>query len=445
VSHREAISDPQNDDRGAAEGQSESHSLRVFLFLVVQFVGVVFLQKIAIPGINAGPSLTFLLLWAGLPWLLSCAEIDVTRAVLYVGLVVAAFVSQFLVGGDFSVGSFLLVCAAYAPFVIFIPVSLELYRRCLNAFQTMMVIAGLLTIIQNLWQVLAGWHTFPDMEKLLPEPLLMQGYAYIQPLFYGSPYIKPNAFFFLEVSILSQFTACALIIELVWFQRFWHILLYLLTLFSCFAGTGLLIIALVAPLLALHLSRRLVLIGIVPGFAALLAAFSFGWYDQIERRFSEFDQHSSSGYMRFIEPANELFKFLNDSSSLYTGIGAGAAPKDPGVVWWPITKLVAEYGLPTALFFYLLISIALFKNAPSRRVAATLLIMFSLMGSNLLAIPIVNLCLLLGTLLRPVDRTKAVAQPTVLNLIPHRMELANISPSPLAAGAAAPGRAPNVS
>jgi hypothetical protein len=162
-------------------------------------------------------------------------------------------------------------------------------------------------------------------------------------------------------------------------------------------------VALVAPLLLLKLSRRLVLIGIVPGFVAVLAAFSFGWYDQIERRFSEFGQRNSSGYMRFIEPANELSAFVNKSSSLYTGLGAGAAPKDPGVVWWPITKLVAEYGLPTAILFYVLIAIALLRNAPSRRVATTFLIMFSLMGSNLLAMPIVNLCLLLGILLRPMD------------------------------------------
>ena len=380
------ISSSAKPDMVVAESQVDKRSQTIFRFLVVQLMGVVFLQKIAIPGIVAGPSVTFLMLWACLPYLVSYAEIDVARALLYIGLVVTALVSQILVGGEFSVSSFLLVCAAYAPFVIFIPVSLALYRRCLNAFQTMMAVAGVLTISQNFWQVVADWHTFPDMEKLFPEPLLMQGYAYIQPLYYGSPYIKPNAFFFLEVSILSQFTACALIIELVWFQRIRHILLYLLTLFSCFAGDGLLMIALVAPLLVLKLSRRLVLIGIVPGLAALLAALSFGWYDQIERRFSEFGQHSSSGYMRFIEPANKLSAFLEKSSSLYTGVGAGAAPKDPGVVWWAITKLVAEYGVPTAILFYVLIFVALFKNAPSRRVAATLLIMFSLMGSNLLAI-----------------------------------------------------------
>ena len=409
------ISSSANNDVVVAERQVDKRSQTIFRFILFQLLGVVFLQKIAIPGIAAGPSITFLMLWATLPCLFSYAEIDVARALLYIGLVVTAFFSQVVVGSEFSVGSFLLVCAAYAPFVIFIPVSLTLYRRCLNSFQTMMVVAGLLTIIQNLWQVLADWHTFPDMENLFPESLLMQGYAYIQPLYYGSPYIKPNAFFFLEVSILSQFTACAIIIELVWFQRIRHILLYLLTLFSCFAGTGLLMIALIAPLLVLKLSRRLVLIGIVPGLAALLAAFSFGWYDQIERRFSEFGQHSSSGYMRFIEPANKLSTFLDKSSSLYTGVGAGAAPKDPGVVWWAITKLVAEYGLPTAILFYFLISIALFKTAPSRRVAATLLIMFSLMGSNLLAMPIVNLCLLLGILLRPMDPTETRIQPGLLN------------------------------
>jgi hypothetical protein len=379
---------------------------RVYAFFVLQLILIVFFQKIKIPGLEGGPSVTFLTMWAGLFWLVPFARIDAGRAVLYALTVTVAFASQIFSGQDFSSASFLLFCFAYAPFMLVVRVSRDLYLRCLESFQWIMVIVGLIVIIEDGWQVLASWESFPNMNQLFPKAVLVEGYAYIQPLFYGSNYVKPNAFFFLEVSFLSQFTACALIVELLFFQRLWRMALYLMILFISFAGTGLLMVALIAPFLLLRLSRRLLWIGIIPGLVILTLAMSLGWYDQVERRFSEFNRSDSSSYMRFIEPGEKLAKFASDSSSLYTGLGAGAAPKDPNVVWWSVTKLVAEYGLSTAILFHLFFLGAIFVNAPSRILALTLTLMFSVMGSNLLGMPVVNLCFLLSVLLRPVGASE---------------------------------------
>ena len=170
-------------------------------------------------------------------------------------------------------------------------------------------------------------------------------------------------------------------------------------------------IALIAPFLLLRLSRRFIWIGIIPALLGLAVAFSLGWYDQVERRFAEFNRTDSSSYMRFIEPGEKLVKFATDASSIYTGVGAGAAPKDKDVVWWTVTKLVAEYGIPTAVLFHLFFLTALFAEAPNRLAAMTLMLMFSIMGSYLLGIPVVNLCLLLGALLRPGDEHQKSTQP----------------------------------
>jgi hypothetical protein len=398
------------------ESISLERERRIYAFFVLQVIAVVFLQKIKIPGLEGGPSGTFLTVWIGLLWLVPVAELAAGRAVLYALTVSVAFVSQIFTGQDFSAASFLLFCLAYTPFVLVIRVSRELYLRCLNSFQTIMVVIGVIVIIEDVWQVLTSWQSFPNMNELFPKTLLVEGYAYVQPLYYGSNYVKPNAFFFLEVSLLSQFTACALVVELVFFQRLWRIVLYVIVLFIAFAGTGLLMVALVSPFLLLRLSKRLVWVGILPSLMIVTTAVSMGWYEEVQQRFSEFNRSDSSSYMRFIEPGEKLAEFTSDSSSIYTGMGAGAAPKDPGFVWWSVTKLVAEYGIVTAILFHVFFLTALFADAPSRLLALTIALMFSFMGSNLLCMPIVNLCLLLSALLRPV--TSSTAQPLSIKTSP---------------------------
>jgi hypothetical protein len=374
----------------------------LYAFFVLQLIAIVFLQKIKIPGLDGGPSVTFLTLWVGLIWLLPFAQLHAARVVLYAVTVSVAFVSQIFTGREFSTASFLMFCFAYAPFVLVVRTSQELYLRCLESFQWIMAVVGLIVIVEDVWQYLTSWQSFPNMNEILPKSVLVEGFVYIQPVFYGSEYVKPNAFFFLEVSFLSQFMACALVVELVFFQRLWRIALYLIALFIAFAGTGLLMVALVAPFLLLRFSKRLVWIGILPSLAVATTAFSLGWYEQVQERFFEFNQSDSSSYMRFIEPGEKLAKFASDSPSIYTGVGAGATPKDPGVVWWSVTKLVAEYGIVTAILFHIFFLSALFADAPSRLVALALALMFGFMGSYLLAMPVVNLCLLLSTLLRPI-------------------------------------------
>jgi hypothetical protein len=359
-------------------------------------------------------------MWIGLFWLVPFARLDAARVVLYALTVAVAFVSQLFSGQEFSSASFLLFCFAYAPFVLVVRVSRDLYLRCLESFQSIMAIVGLIVIVEDGWQFLASWQTFPNMNEIFPKSILVEGYAYIQPLFYGSKYVKPNAFFFLEVSFLSQFIACALVVELVFFQRLWRIALYITVLFISFAGTGLLMVALISPFLLLCLSRRLLWIGVIPGLVGIILALSLGWYEQVEKRFSEFNRSDSSSYMRFIEPGEKLAKFASDSSSIYTGIGAGAAPKDPNVVWWSVTKLVAEYGVATAILFHIFFLSALFANAPSQLLALTVTLMFSVMGSNLLGIPVVNLCFLFSALLRPVGTTSISSASIIRATPPHR-------------------------
>jgi len=56
---------------------------RIYVFFVLQLIAVIFLQKIKIPGLEGGPSATFLTIWIGLLWLAPIIELDAIRTVLY--------------------------------------------------------------------------------------------------------------------------------------------------------------------------------------------------------------------------------------------------------------------------------------------------------------------------------------------------------------------------
>ena len=77
----------------------------------------------------------------------------------------------------------------------------------------------------------------------MPERIVYLHYNYIQPIHWGSPWMKPNAVFFLETSHISQFIAMAIIIELSCFFRVRYLAFLGAALMTTFGGTGMLTVA----------------------------------------------------------------------------------------------------------------------------------------------------------------------------------------------------------
>jgi hypothetical protein len=372
------------------------------LIFVATLFATVFLQKLAVPAPGGPISALLVVLLAAYAGFCAVAGISISvgRMLVYALTLAAAIIGQIASNQPFSGGSVMLLFLAYCLFLFRFEISGELMRRNLKTFQNFMVVGCGIALVQQVWQLAFGWKSFPNLEKILPQSMILEGFVYIQDLYYGSPYIKPNGIFFLEVSFLSQFIAIALVIELVFFQKIWRVALYAGTLLAIFAGTGLLLLLLVSPLLAARLPiRRAILLGVI-GLAVLVVALNSGWYDQIDQRFAELGDPSDSGYLRFVDPWVRLREFATRPDAWYTGNGAGSTPKAPGVVWWAVTKLATEYGVLTAILFHIYFVGALMWRAPSYRLALILLLWFSFMGSSLLTFPVIALCLLLGASFR---------------------------------------------
>jgi hypothetical protein len=120
--------------------------------------------------------------------------------------------------------------------------------------------------------------------------------------------------------------------------------------------------------------------------------YEVGWYQQVHRRFFEFQRVGSSANHRFIEPLAYLIDFAKQGSSIYEGIGPGNITKSLGYQWWPFTKASAEYGFITGVSFYVFFLYSIFASAPDRRVSFMFAIWFSFMCG--FAVPL-NACVIL--------------------------------------------------
>lgn len=345
--------------------------------------------------------------------------IDPIRLVLFGAFLVFCLLSQLLSGATMSGPAFLLMIALYVLMIFRIDVPEATYLRCLNLFQTAMLIVAGIVVAQHVIQIVASWTLWPNLDKLLPSSLLLPGYNYLQPLRYGSKFYKPNGVFFLETSFVSQFAALAAIIELVYFRRVLRVMAYVALLFMLFAGTGLLVLGLTAPFLLPRLPRRAwpwLAIGVA---VAGVIAVASGWFAQVQDRVLEFRQPGTSGYFRFTVPFMTILERAGDPASILTGFGAGNTPTRDASVLTPPAKLAFEYGFIPTLMFFLFFVFSLFKSAPSKVVAIGFL-MFYLFGGGSFAVPVyVVMCVLFCTLLRtPRQAAKPSPSPVAALAVP---------------------------
>lgn len=376
----------------------------VFTSLVLS---VTALQKFGVPVGGDVMEIAVFISWLGVIMLAlnGLIGLDPIRLLLFALFAVTAVASQLLGGQPFSVNSVLLALALYAPFILRLNVSPAFYRRCMQIFLNVMLVVGALVVIQQLIQLSIGWRAWPDLDKLAPQQVLFSGYNYLQPVAYGSKFYKPNAFVFLEVSFVSQFIAMALLIELLLFQRLLRMVFYAVVLLICFAGTGLLLLALCAPFVLGKLSPRMLITLLLVGVVGVIVAGAIGWYDQVHQRFGEIGAQGSSGYYRFNVPFQIVGQMAQDPQFMFTGHGAGSTGTGQGqgvagFILVPFAKIIYEYGFLTFFAFYAFFIYSLFASAPSRLLAWALFIFYNLGGGGFVVPVYVVTCQVLGTLLR---------------------------------------------
>jgi hypothetical protein len=275
----------------------------------------------------------------------------------------------------------------------------------MNLFVGVMVFMGALALIQVCGQVLTGKILVPNMDDLLPKSIVVPGFVYWQTLEWGSDIVKPPAFFFREVSFVSQFLALAVVVEIAFFKRVWRLVIMLTALFATFAGTGLIVLAVTSPFLIAKLPRAARFLAIpllVVGVAGLAVS---GWFTSVEHRLDEYEDQSSSAYGRFVYPVVVLGELEDFDNPVFTGMGAGngdRTTKGSGVLAAP-TKLLLEYGVLPAVLFYIFFIYCLFHRAPDMSLAFAQFALHILGGGYLLVSPFIILFFLLGVMFRIQD------------------------------------------
>lgn len=374
----------------------------VLALFVVGIVGNVVLQKIALP-LGAGGFVPLLLpLFVGAIIVAAAMlrpQFDPIRVGgFFLAFLVAAF-STFFLAPRYSASSLMLFAALYAPFVVSYETNAATYRRCMNVYiMVMMGFVGV-TLLQHLIQLVGSYRDWPNLNLLLPAPWLVPEYNYLQPIVYGSRYMKPNAVAFLEVSLLSQYVALALAFELALFRRPVQMVVLAAGVLMTLAGTGALLLLFTLPVLLGRMRIRTAVVVLAVLVLVCVVAFRLGWFDIVSSRMDEYKHNGSSANMRFILPLERMLEFLHDPRGLIAGIGAGQIEKGRNFIWWPFTKVAIEYGLITAVLFYGWLIYCLFRRAPDRAIAFVLLVWFTFEGTLLTAHNVLSL-VLFGTLLR---------------------------------------------
>lgn len=382
------LASPAGHRRSRSESSDQRNQDTLYWMFVTLLGGITFFQKI---GLVTGSGaifpfivpLSFLVLGAGLVY--ARPVLRPGRIVAFLAAMVAILVSTGLFAPSYSATSLLLLTALYLPFVFAFRAEQRTYLRCMRFFSTLMLFFAAVVWAQHAIQFTIGWRWWPNLDLLLPKSLLIPEFNYLQPIRYGLDYMKPSGIVFLEVSTLSQFIAVAIIIEIIFFQRWRRIVFLGATLFATFAGTGLLLLLIALPLLFVKMSTRTFIGVLATILVALFVAVQLHWFEMTMNRVDEFGKTGTSANSRFIDPLYRLAKPLADDSGLYSGLGAGQIESGGNIFWWPITKLSVEYGLIEALIFYAFLLYCMLESGISRRLAFVVIAWYSFEGTLLTA------------------------------------------------------------
>ncbi len=173
-------------------------------------------------------------------------------------------------------------------------------QQILRFTSNYLLIFALLGIAQFGAQFLIGQQYAFPIESFLPSQLLIGGFNYLNPLFYGSSILKTNGIFLLEPSFFSQLMAIGLLSELISRKRLICVLIFCTALIFSYSGTGLIILIVALPIYLVKERRADMLAAILGvGVFALLFATPLR-LDIFIARLAEFTNPSSSAYLRFV-------------------------------------------------------------------------------------------------------------------------------------------------
>jgi hypothetical protein len=371
--------------------------------LTVLLVLLLVLQRFVVPIGSTPIPLVLPVAYAAVALLLVAGHLVIDRLrlelfVIALGLCTAATVLAAMRGANpLSVTSLGMLCAVYLVWVLrAAPGHRDALVHVGRSFvRAMLVLAGI-GVAQLTMQFSGLWQYQDYIGEFVPPDFIAGTYNTNVPLAFGSAIHKANAFVFLEPSYLSQFAALAAIVAVVLRAPAWQILLLLCGVFSAVSGTGILLL-LAGGVLVLFRASHLVR----PAHIVALGALAVGVLlspvaPLLLSRVDEPGQVGSSGYLRFVQPYQEVAQGLQDAPLRYLlGAGTGSVERllasggrgeelGQAVVYTIVPKLVFEYGLIAGGVFVLFILVAVLERGAWRVVPGSLVVMTFLLSGALL-------------------------------------------------------------
>ncbi|WP_150125943.1 hypothetical protein [Brevundimonas sp. LM2] len=364
--------------------------------------------------------------------------IDVRKAMLYLAFGAAAGVTALANNiTATTLPSMLFVYAVYSIFIFSVPLSKGAYGKILDNIVLLGAIAAGLVYMD--WAVQLVGMEMPSMHSILPEQFRFFNYIYIQPIEWGSPWYKPNGYFFLETSFVSQFTATALVIEICRRQRLLYLAVTASGLLLSFGGTGLALLALSLPVVFFYVRPRLLLIGIMMLPLLFGVALKAGLVDNIETRTGEFSQEGKSGNQRFTKQGEVIAATLmGPTREALVGIGPGRMPQRLNLLWIPATKVLVEYGLFVSVLFWVFYFYSIFGRGVPIFASWVVAMQYLFLNGSFLVPLLSVICVIIAGMYRIEDPEK-VASAASRRRAPTRLRRPIRRPADAAPAAETPG------
>jgi hypothetical protein len=365
-------------------------------------ISTTFLQKFGIPisnesSLSIGLVLIALVILAGLA--IGALQIQRRNLVLYLLISTTLIGTQILGGEDFSKSSLILLLAIHLPYIFHFSRPLTDPQMPLRIFQTVAIAMALCGIAQFALQFVLGWQTAFFLDTGIPKQFIDQGYTALNPVGSSGHLYRANGFFMLEASLLSQMVAIAMIIELMYFKRALFLLVFAGALIVAYSGTGLIVLALVTPLVLLKRGRLDAVLALGAMLFVLVAFASELQLSVFVNRLDEFSNVRSSGFARFLSIFYLIDDFmLPDLGRALYGLGAGAITHMANLTYYKIHdpswgKLVFEYGFVGAAMYFPCMAAIVFSTRQHLFIKIALTIQFLVLGGYLLT-PIVHVLFL---------------------------------------------------
>lgn len=316
-------------------------------------ISTTILAKLVMPGLPPDFALAWPLIFAAVVIGLASGRmrLDGPRLTFFLVAITVMGMSQMLRGIDYSLPSFLLMMAVYFTYVVSVPRAGRGIDDALDLFSRLALAIAIAGIAQFALQFVIGAQFAYPIENLLPRDVLISGYNNMPVLSYGSTIHKANGVFLLEPSFFSQLLAIAVIVELVTRNRWPWLATYAAGLMVSYSGTGLMILAVVMPVLIVKRARwNFLWLAAGVALVAILFAKPLN-LDLFLERATEFGNTRSSGFERFVGPFYVFEKFLwIDPMRGAFGLGAGtyrafAARADFPAAEMALHKIFFEFGL----------------------------------------------------------------------------------------------------